>query len=759
MGAVLGPVAVFVWAFQLLTPVRQLGGSAVAIDRLLRQQRAEVLVVGASFAGSDIDGPSLGRRLSPSGSEALILQLSASSAAVWYAALKERVYGHGHRPGLIVMPVSLTTAMLTRLPPGHMAMLSEQMPVPDEVVVRRSFGNDRFPAWQRILDARRSVRDLGLHAFRDAPPQLLLGRGGAAVEAAGVSVFGEHHEAAGQRALPAAEMTEGEAGVDGRGWMVSDPDESYLSDLADLADRHGARLVVVLPPTIEVKGQSLAPEVEAAVVAWAARRGVGLLDYRKLGWGASQFRDGLHMTKTAAKEFSDLVADGIQALEGAGVLDVEWMGELVPSVVVRTGEPPALPPVEWVAGAEPCAGAVPVPGFELLGKRALARVVPGVESPIELWEGGRVLPAPLGKGECSGSATHRVAFVVSRREAAGAPLSLRWSAAVPTGTAADPAYWVLPGTTLTWTFSAPWGGAVAGIDLEAVVVGDGVGAPVLAAGAVSTPVSVEAGGATASLVPPPAGGWTASVSSPPDGPYLLVRTLAARVGGASRNLVPPPRERRLDLLRAGRWSVASALPEPPKVPVGYDPAGASFELGWVASVDCSPVRVSHGGTLLPEARPGKAASGTRHIQTRLTFAPLPGTSAEEDYAVAYDPDRGCKRLCSACAEQLWLYPGERLLSVVPERDRAVADAVLGRMVLDVLPAWPPDAAAARLRVTLALGDEALLDIEVLPEQFSTVLDLPLSRPLRSAERGELRTVFQADALLPPLLVTSSLEEP
>lgn len=759
LGGVLGPCAVLLWALHVLTPVPELGASAVAFNRLLRQQRSEVLVLGASFAGADIDSTVLGERLSPGSGEATLLQVGASSAPVWYAILKERVYGNGLHPRLIVLPVSLGTAMMTRMPPAHMEKLLAQMPVPDEVVSRRSLGYGRFPIWERILDARRSVRDVALHAFRDAPPRLLLGQGAAAVEAAGTEVLGEHHGAAGQRALPAADRTEAAAGAVEGGWMVVDPDQSYLSDIVDLAEANGARVVIVLPPSLDAQGQSLDEGVEAAVVAWAARRGVGLLDHRALGWDASHFRDGRHMTKPAAREFTALVADGIEALESAGVLEVAWTGEVVPATVARTGEPPALPPAAWVAGEEPCAGAVATPGFEFLGKRALGLVLPGVESPLELWEGGAPLDSPLKKGACSGSAVHRVGFVVSRREANGGPLALRWSEAVPSGSSAEPAYWVLPGTTLTWSFMTPWGEPPASIALTATAIGVGVGTAQLRAGEAGVPISVAEGQAAATVSPPAAAGWTLSVSSPPDGPYLVLRTLRAQVGGASRDVIPPPRERHLDLLQPGTWSVADSLPSPPALSAHADPEGAAFELGWVASTDCSPVRVAHGGALLPESASGKPGTGTRHTQTRLTFSPLPGTDLEADYAVVYEPDRVCKRLCRECAEQVWLYPGEVLRVEVPERKRAAAGAVLGKVVLDLAPAWPAEAPSAGFGVSVLLGEETLVEAEVLPAQFSSPITLPLSRPIAAREKGGLRVVLRSHALLPPVLVTSTLEEP
>lgn len=759
LGGVLGPCAVLLWALHVLTPVPQLGASAVAFNRLLRQQRSEVLVLGASFAGADIDSTLLGERLSPASGEATLLQVGASSAPVWYAILKERVYGNGLHPRLIVMPVSLGTAMMTRMPPAHMEKLLAQMPVPDEVVLRRSLGEGRFPAWERILDARRSVRDVVLHAFRDAPPRLLLGQGAAAVEAAGTEVFGEHHGAAGQRALPTVDRTEAAVGAVEGGWMVADPEQSYLSDIVDLAEANGARVVIVLPPSLEAQGQSLNEGVEAAVVAWAARRGVGLLDHRALGWDASHFRDGRHMTRPAAREFTALVADGIEALESAGVLEVAWTGEVVPATVVRTGDPPALPPAAWVAGEEPCAGSVATPGFEFLGKRALGLVLPGVESPIEVWEGGAPLDSPLKKGACSGSAVHRVGFVVSRREANGGPLALRWSEAVPAGSSANPAYWVFPGTSLTWTFAAPFAEPPATISLTAAALGAGVGAARLVAGEVGVAIPVSDGAAAATMSPPAEQGWTLSVTSPSDGPYLLLRTLRVQVGGASRDLIPPPRERHLDLLQNGMWSMAGSIPTPPARAAHADPEGAAFELGWVATTDCSPVRVAHGGALLPESTSGKPGTGTRHTQTRLTFSPLPGTDLEADYAVVYEPDRVCKRLCRECAEQVWLYPGEVLRAEVPERKRAAAGPVLGKLVLDVAPASPAESPSAGFGVSVVLGEETLLEAEVLPERFSSPITLPFSRSIAAREKGSLRVVFRSHALLPPLLVTSTLEEP
>ncbi len=762
LGAVVGPAAVFAGALRLLTPEPVVGERGVTLDGVANRHRdAEVVVIGASYANTDIDPVTLADKLDPGGPSVLVLQVGASAAPVWYAILKERVFGNGIEPKHIVLPVSITTALMTRLSPSQESKLTDQMPIPDDVVARRSYGARQFPALERLLGNRGAVRDPLLHAFRNAVPRWLLGVESAAVESAGTAVFGEQHDEADARvfSIVGDEDEEEDSGRSAaRGWTVDDPDESYLSDIADLADANDARLALVLPPTIKGKdyGQVAAPEVEARVIAWAERRGVALLDYRGLPWDQSRFRDGRHMRKEAAKEFTAMIAADLLRAGGGGGLAVVGADRLV----VRSGTPPTLPDVRWIPAGEPCSGTIPVPGFAFLGKKATAELFPRLISPIRVWEGESPLGTTLKKGECTGTAVHRAAFAVSRRQADGPPLVLRWAEEVPLGPAEEPIYWVFPGTTLTWSLDAPWRTPPTSVELTASALGPGTGLAELEVGGARVPIQV-AGSDASATVPAPAGdGWTVAVSSPVDGPYLVLRTLAVRAGEATMSLVAPPRPRRLELLHKDAWTVVGNPPPLPSFTPRSEGGASWFEMPWRAAGDCSPLRVEHAGALLPKMPPGRRREGmgTRHTQNKLTFDALPGTDPLRDYTVVYDPDRRCPKLCRECLEEVWLDPGDTLTAEVPARRRMAFAADLFRLRLSITMDQRPADPAATLGVRVTLGDEVLATRALVPAEFGPMIDIPLSSPVAPGAPGALRVTYVSDPALPPVMVMSSLED-
>lgn len=759
LGVVVGPAIVLAGAARLLTPAPTLSEDALAFDRMVQRSRSEVVVVGASFAHADIEPRALADTLSPGGPPALVLQVSASTAPVWYALLKERVYGNGLSPALIVLPVSISTLMTTRLAPSQMKKLVDQMPVADEVVARRTLGSVSFPWFERVLDARGDVRDLLLHAFRDAPPRLLLGADRAAVEAAGAEVFGEHHEEAAGRALPTVEAREDDPVATGGGWMVDDPAESYLADIVALAEAHGARVAVVLPPTTKAKahGQTVDPAVEARVVAWAAEHGVAWVDHRGLPWDESHFRDGRHMRTQAARTFTELVAGELRTFLDEGHLSLTGADRPVASRVERTGEPPALPPVRWVPTEGPCNGNIPLPGFEFLGKKAMDEVFPRLVSPIGVWEGGSPLAVPLKKGDCTGTAIHRASLSVSRRSADGPPLTLGWAAEVPAGTATEPVYWVYPGTTLTWTFFEDWPAPPRAVELAAGAIGPGGGAPVLLVGDVATPVQVNGHAATASAVPPTSGRWTVGVRSPPDGPFLVIRSLGVRVGEDLRSVVAPPAARSLDVFQKDGWTVTGAVPAPPVYPVHVDGPSGWFEIPWKLTADCSPLRVRRGAELLPEMPKGKRreGTGTRLAGGRLSFDVAPGTDGARDYAAVYDPDPRCAKVCKECLEQAWLYPGQSIEAEIPDKKRVAFAAPVVRLRLDLTMDEPAPDPAAPFSVRVRVGEEVLAERVLTPGDFDDTVEIPLARPVAPSDPGPLRVAFSADPHLPPVLLMSS----
>jgi len=761
--AVLGPAFVLIAAALVASPAPSLGKQALVFDRLLRRAAPEVVVVGASFASADIDPEGLAGRLGVSADQVAVLPVYTSSAPVWYAVLKERVYGNGGSPSLILLPVSIGTALATRPSQGQVGQILDQMPTPDATVARRSMGGPLAARVRMLLAHRGDLRAPLLGRFRGLLPRLLLGADERALSRASTAALGELHGAADPRALPTVEA---DIGIDDSlpGSALSSPEESFLADIVDLAEAHGARVAVALPPVMlaATRGQRAPADLEEAAVRWAERRHVAWIDLRDLGWGAQDFRDNRHMRASAARRFTDLVADHLLADAEAQTSPSLARGSgLLASTVARVGTPPRLEARRTRPLGGPCELAIAVPGYEFLGQKALREVFPRLRSPLQVWEGDRLLQPGEERRGCSGTALHRAGIVVSRYEPDGPPLRLAWSEALPDGEGSEAKFWVYPGTSLVWTVPEPWPGAVgeASVELRVGALGPGEGVAELVVGEAAAPLERQGSRASASLPVHASGAWTVSVRSPEDGPFLFVERLDLRSGDQIARLVASEGPRGLELLPPGGWRAEVAPPATPRMKLRVDGAYAWFKTPWRAFSACSPLRVAHDGVLLPEAPPDHRSGkgGTRHVEGWLVFEPLPGTDPKDGYAVVYDPDRRCPPLGEGVAEQVWLYPGDALRGTISELERAQFAAPLERIrLVPTLAQAAPETATLTLRV--ALGQEPLLERTLAGAELLEPGALELSRPILPSEAGDLSVFIAASPDLPPTLLIGSLEE-
>jgi len=754
VGAALGPLLVLAAAAATLTPVPEKGETAAIFDTMATRQPSDVVLVGASYARADFDAAALGARLDPRGRRALVFSVGASSAPVWYAVLKERVYGNGLRPTRVILPVSLGTLLVEKVPTAQFAGVLRQMPELDPVVRRRQ-GLGGFAAWDRALAARADVRDGWLHPFRNFLPNLFLQLDAGEVEAAANLVLGDQHAEAGPRALPTVEEAR-PVGSDA-GELVSDPADSYLADMVALAQAGGAQVSIVLPPTLndDAWGQFLEPGAEAAVRSWAEANRVAWIDLRQLGWDRTHFSDLRHMRPVAAREFTGLVADAILAIDPATGQPPAGGKVRLDASATRSGTPPALVPAEVTPGAGPCELQLVLPAWKFLGKKEMERTHPLLASPILVREEGELLSRPFKKGECTGSFVHRVGLAVSRRRADGPPVQLEWDQEPPDDKRPGSAWWVYPGTTLTWTVQTPWVGPITA-RLTSSLFGPGAGPALLSAGEASTPLQP---GETAELSFTAGAPWQVSVSSPVGGPFVVVEALAVEGEPGTADLVAPPPVRSLEVFYAEHLRREGTPPDPvPARPGTHPKAGAAFQLSWRAPTDCSPYRVRHRGELLPEMPPGRRreGEGTRHTGRQLTYDPLPGTDPA-DYEVVHDPDPFCPKSCKACSQQVWILPGEVFTAEVPAPRRTAFATPLLRLLVE----GTADVAAGTvgaLGVRVRLDDRVLVERVIAAEELNRAIRLPLPSPLAAADPGTLSVEVRADASLPPVLLVAAFED-
>ena len=442
--ALLGPAALTgaAWLHLTTPPPVVKSTAAAAMDRVAAVDDWKTIITGASFGDTDIDPVALHEAMGLPG-KASSFCIGASVAAVWYAVLKERVYGNGLTPDLIIMPISLASALNPDLPGFNGKRLTDQMPEPDAVVLRRSYGSNRAPELQRVLDRRATLRDPLLNRFRRIGPSWFFGADEEDLDAAGRAVFGETHAEAGARLLPVVERDRGGEVRDRV--AAADPAESYLSDIVDLADEHGTQVVIILPPVSPGANADpgLTPELERRMITWANSRKVGWLDLRTEPYVRADFKDAVHMRPATATHFSKTVGERLVAMGVTGGAIRPAVVPVTAAAVRRIGTPPTLPEVKLAAPGDVCGLRVDVGAYAALGTRAADRLGAGIVSPIVVEEAGKRLNRGAASRRCTATYLHQHRVDIGRSAPDAPTPELRFAPEVPMEVAGDRSlYWV-----------------------------------------------------------------------------------------------------------------------------------------------------------------------------------------------------------------------------------------------------------------------------------------------------------------------------
>lgn len=439
---------------------------------MLARRPTEVVIVGNSKAGSDIDARALADQLDLEG-QVVPLGIFGSGMPAWYALLEQRVYGNGHRPRLIVVYGQLGALLHGRaVTDGERRSIAGWSTFPSAVLDREMFRRDpasrvrdRSAAWRSaILDGVRDIA-VGL-AFPRAPD----GYARTSLE----HLFGEAQtRGTGQaRVSPIAEartavMTSSD----------DDPALGYLPDLVRLAHANGARVLVVRAPVSgAARGRdAAATAVEEQLYALVNDLGVSWIDLHELPVPASAFRDDFHMTRAGATILTAALSDAIvkgNVLEGGVLPAVPPFAALE---VTRLGELPALSlGVPRLKGG--CEWLVSLDAPAEVGDDRLFAAGLGPSSPVRLEAGGIDLaphaPRASLEGPCGGGFAHaggdlRVSPPSS--PPAGLRAHLDPAVAVDAGRGSHQA-WVYPAGALEWRLPASAGADVVRVRAKVVAV-------------------------------------------------------------------------------------------------------------------------------------------------------------------------------------------------------------------------------------------------------------------------------------------------
>ncbi|MEQ1508681.1 MAG: hypothetical protein ABMB14_41020, partial [Myxococcota bacterium] len=338
--AIVGPLVVLLGAYRGLsawndeedaTAARNAGrvyngkvldvGAAAAMDRVLAARDPQVVVLGPSYANTDVRPELLAARLGVSKDDFALLSVPNSTGAHWYAVLKHRVFDPGYQPKLVVVVSGLQSMLLTTpLTESSFVNLEVQLPDGGDPVIEAKVEHSASLRWARLREQRGEVRAAWFDLLRDAPVMALTPLGPNQIRAALSRVFDDAridmklHGAS----TPVVELNRG----DQRFYtpdLLPPPDQSFMADVTRLVAENGARIVWVRPPMSPYIPQELddvvLPGVQEATIALVESLGGSFLDMRGLPMTTQMFKNEDHMNAEGARRFSEALAQALLDLD------------------------------------------------------------------------------------------------------------------------------------------------------------------------------------------------------------------------------------------------------------------------------------------------------------------------------------------------------------------------------------------------------------------------------------------------------------
>lgn len=680
-------------------------------DKKIYENTPSVVVFGNSIAKRDITVEILAKELGLPKNKVQLLTVPDSGGALWYAALKNRVYAQNVIPKLILIVSDLNSGLGVEpvTEEDHRNLMS-QINYEEPLISDKVYAGQQF-RWLKIRQHRGDLREYILHQVRDY--------------AVG-SLFAQNKSKLGLKgraeAIPALERV---FAADQISWdlhdrvipIVEEPDftgltdlpdaaDSFLPDLVQLAHDHGSAFIFARTPLSPGNTDDTHdPTKERDTVLLMNDLKAGYLDMRSLDLRDRHYEDRVHMNPTGAALFTSAIAEAI--IDLGALDDTELPPAVVPVIVSkisRQGEPPALPSVLSVDKTEtPCnfiaALSSPIP----LNFPSLITAGYELTTPFELSVDGEVLSSAhelLEDNSCSSQVvlgTNNLLLSPRRvKDAEPASLSLQHSEVLPIIHDENKTYWVYPGTTVTFEFEQAWDGDpnTFSISLVSEAFSKAQSEPTIQYNNdPSIPIPAAGNRHKIELNPTaPIEAWTISIHSPVDGPYLALQGLTIGYGygaaliigstadnrGAAIRLIggvhdqgvrpeypeePPPIFTPNQIKRGNRMSALYTVPAftyiSDKATKNRTPFGNS----------CSPIRVAEDGRIISSPHHtcvdvnargrGRMCHQDDNIYFSASDPSYPGTN-NRDYTLVLDPDRQCLRAW-------WLYPQDRLL-VRPAKD-------------------------------------------------------------------------------------------
>lgn len=296
-------------------------GAAAAMDRILAEKEPEILVIGPSYANTDIKPELLAAELGVSRDTIVLLSVPNSVGAHWYTILKYRLLAAGHTPRLVVVVSGLQSMLLTTpLTESSMVNLQVQLPPGGDPVVDELVQVDHWFGWARLREQRGKVRQALFDRLRALPARLLFRADPARAAVALQSVFDDAKidmSLHGSSSLVALEQTEVDRFYTPD--LLPRPADSFLPRTTALVGEAGGRVVWVRPPMSPFIPEHLddivLDGVQEEAIALVEERGGVYLDMRALPMSSQMFKNEDHMNTEGSRRFTQALGKALLDLD------------------------------------------------------------------------------------------------------------------------------------------------------------------------------------------------------------------------------------------------------------------------------------------------------------------------------------------------------------------------------------------------------------------------------------------------------------
>ncbi len=307
--------------------------TAEVIERVLQQRSPELLVLGPSYANTNVNPHILSERLGVPADRIVLLSVPNSVGAHWYAMLKYRLFERGRIPRAIVIVSGLQSMLLAApLSEASFVNLQVQLPPEGDPVVADKAQIDTTIEWARLRAQRGKIRAALFDGLRDRSVAFLVpGRHGrltgpGETRAALDEVFADArvdmrlHD----QALPVADVQRGNE-VSYSPDMLPTPEGSFLREITALCRDAGSRAVWVRPPmspNIPPERDDVAPDgFQERAIGIVEAEGGAYVDMRGLPMSGAMFKNIDHMNREGSRRFTEALASTLLELEAKEVAD------------------------------------------------------------------------------------------------------------------------------------------------------------------------------------------------------------------------------------------------------------------------------------------------------------------------------------------------------------------------------------------------------------------------------------------------------